>query len=320
MKKMSFIIAFASALLAVAPASAQEWPSQPIRMLSGSAGGGGSDVIGRIFGDYFQKKTGQPWVMDNRPGAGTTVAAGLAAEAAPDGYTFFLTQVGAHGIVPNVYESIPYDPLGDFDPVARLVVVPNVVFARANDDRFSTLQDLIELGKKEGQDLSYGVSGVATTTNLTAQMLRLQSGMNPVMVAYKSSADTVLGLLRGDADFAVENIQMVAGRTSELKPLAVTTEERSPLLPDTPTLAESGIPVALESWFGVVAPEGTPPEILEKMAAIIEEATKDPATQERLATLGATPGFKGPADFTSYIENELVKWGEIVTEAQIPKQ
>ena len=324
MRKSSkyLLLSAVCAVLSVVPAAAQQdWPSKPIRMLSGSSGGGGSDVLGRIFGEYFQQQTGQPWVMDNRPGAGTTVAAGLAREASPDGYTFFVTQVGAHGIVPNVYASIPYSPLGDFDPVARLVIQPNVIFVRADDERFSDLEDLITAGKAEPKALSYGVSGVATTTNLTVAMLGIKTGLDPLMVAYKSSADTVLGLLRGDADFAVENIQMVSGRSTDLKPLAVTTAERSPQLPDVPTVIEAGVPdFNLASWFGIVAPKGTPPEILDKMAGIIEAATKDPETLKRLESLGATPAFMGPEEFTGFIESEIATWGEIATSANIPKQ
>jgi len=313
--------AVAIAAIVAIPAAAQDWPTKPVRVLTGSAGGGASDIVGRVFGEYFERTTGQPWIMDNRPGAATTVAAEAARTADPDGYTFFVTQVGLHGVVPNVFMNLPFDPVADFAPVARFTTSGNAFFTRKENAQIQSIHDLVAAAKANPGGLSYGVSGVATTTNLSVAMLGLREDLSFLMVPYQSSADTIVAMLRGDTDFSIENVQVVAGYSEQVRPLAVTSGSRSPALPDVPTMQELGFEgFDLSAWFGLIAPKDTPPAIIEAMAAHIKAASEDPATLERIRSLGSSPGFMAPQEFGDFIVSEIAKWGEIVDGAGIPKQ
>lgn len=318
-RKGIFAAAFAAVLAVVAPATAQDWPSRPINMITGSNPGGNSDLFGRIFGDAFQRQTGQPWIMNNRPGSNTTVAVEMARVAKPDGYNFLLTQIGAHGIVPNIFTNLTYDPVNDFEPVALLVRAPSVMFVREDETRFSTIKELVEYAKAHPGELSYGVSSLGTSNNMSFTLFNLENELDMLMVPYTSSGEPIVGLMRGDTDVAMESIQMVVGK--EVKPLAVTSAERSPIMPDVPTMQEAGIEqFDVAGWFGIVAPKGTPREIVDAMAEQIRLAGQDPAVVERVNPLGAAVSFMGPDEFGQFIKDELKLWGGVVERAGIPKQ
>lgn len=307
-------------LTAAQPATAQEWPTRPVRMLTSGGGGSGSDILGRVFGDYFQRQTGQSWIMDNRPGASGTVAGIAAKQSQPDGYTFYLTTVAGQAIAPFTVADLAYDPVKDFESVALMVQQPNILFVRADDDRFKTLKDLIEFAKANPGKLNYGVSSIGTTTNMTVAQLKKKLGLDMVVVPYKSSGDTALAVLRKETEFSVENIQVVVGQIGQIRPLAVSSKIRAPRLPDLPTFAEQGVDIDIASWFGVIAPKDTPKPIIDKMSGLIRDAMKDPEVLKRLEQLGATPTFLDPAQFKSFQEAEVKKWGPIVEAAGVPKQ
>jgi tripartite-type tricarboxylate transporter receptor subunit TctC len=321
MKRTALAHVVACLTLLASPAFAQEWPTKPIRMITGGAGGSASDLLGRIYGEYFLKKTGQSWVMDNRPGAGSTIS-GQAAKTAPNGgYDFYLTQVAALAIAPYVYSKMNYDPVKDFDPVARMVTSPPVFFARKNDERIKSLADLIKLARANPGKLKYAVASVGTTTNMSIAYFKKAFGLDMVMVPYKSSSETLLSVVSGETDFSAENIQAIAGHIDDIRPIGVTGRERTPLLPDVPTVAESGIAdFDITSWFGVVAPKGTPPAIVNRMAELIKEADQDPETRKKIMLLGANPGYLEPARFGQFIADEVKKWGPIVENAGVPKE
>lgn len=311
--------ALAATLMMIAPAVAQDWPDKPITMITGSNPGGNSDLFGRIFGDAFQRQTGQPWIMENRPGANTTVAVEMARTSPPDGYTFLLTQIGAHGIVPNIFTNLTYDPVEDFEPVALLVRAPSVMFVRSDETRFTTVEELIAYAKEHPGELSYGVSSLGTSNNMSFTLFNLENELDMLMVPYKSSGEPIVGLMRGDTDVAMESMQMVVGK--DVRPLAVTSAERSPVLPDVPTMQEAGIEgFDVAGWFGIVAPKGTPREIVDAMAEQIRVAGTDPAVLEKVNPLGAAVTFMGPDEFGEFIKKELDLWGDVVERADIPKQ
>lgn len=322
MKKSAFgwvATAVALSLAAATPLAAQEtFPDEPITIVTGSSPGGNSDLWARIFGDAFQRQTGQPWVVSNKPGANTTVAAEVVRTADPDGYTYFLTQIGAHGIVPNIFTNLTYHPLDDFEPVARLVRAPSVLFISPDEDRFSTLEELIAYAHAHPGELSYGVSSLGTSNNMAFTLFKLENDLDMLMVPYKSSGEPIQGLMRGDTDVAIESIQMVVGK--DVKPLAVTSDVRSEELPEVPTMMESGVQMNVAGWFGIVAPKGTPREIVDEMAEQIRMAGEDPDVIARVRPLGAQVAFLGPDEFRDFIAEELELWGEVVERAQIPKQ
>lgn len=307
-------------MTAILPAAAQQWPDRPVRVLTGGGGGSGSDILGRIFGDYFQRQTGQSWIMDNRPGASGTIAGGAAKQAQPDGYTFYLTTVAGQAIAPFTVANLPYDPVNDFESVALLVQQPNILFVRADDDRFKSLKDLIAYAKANPGKMNYGVSAIGTTTNMTVAQLKKQLGLDMVVVPYKSSGDTALAVLRKETDFSVENIQVVVGQIGQVRPLAVSSKIRTSRLPDVQTFAEQGVDIDIASWFAIIAPKGTPKPIIDKMTGTIKDAMNDAEVKKRLEQLGATPTYMDPVQLKAFQEAEVKKWGPIVEAAGVPKQ
>ena len=311
--------ALAAAVLIATPVVAQDWPSKPINMITGSNPGGNSDLFGRIFGEAFQRQTGQPWIMNNRPGANTTVAIEMGRTAAPDGYNYLLTQIGGHSIVPNIFTNLTYDPIEDFAPVALLVRAPSVMFVREDETRFSTVEELVVYAKEHPGELSYGVSSLGTSNNMAFTLFNLENELDMLMVPYTSSGEPIVGLMRGDTDVAMESMQMVVGK--DVKPLAVTSAARSPVLPDVPTMQEAGIEgFDVAGWFGIVAPKDTPRDIIDAMAEQIRIAGEDPGVLEKVSPLGAAVTFMGPDEFGEFMEKELALWGDVVERADIPKQ
>ena len=307
------------ALMAISPVAAQDWPSKPINMITGSNAGGNSDLFGRIFGEAFQRQTGQPWIMNNRPGANTTVAIELGRTSAPDGYNFLLTQIGGHAIVPNIFTNLTYDPIEDFQHVALLVRAPSVMFVRKDETRFTTVEELIAYAKSHPGELNYGVSSLGTSNNMAFNLFNLENELAMLMVPYASSGEPIIGLMRGDTDVAMESMQMVVGK--DVKPLAVTSATRSEQMPDVPTMQEAGIEgFNVAGWFGIVAPKDTPREIVDAMAEQIRMAGEDPEVLARVTPLGATVTFMGPDEFREFNEREVALWGDVVERANIPKQ
>lgn len=307
-----------AALVAV-PAAAQEWPTKPINMITGSNPGGNSDLFGRIFGEAFQQQTGQPWVMNNRPGANTTVAIEMARTSPPDGYNFLLTQIGGHSIVPNIFTNLTYDPIEDFEPVALLVRAPSVMFVRSDETRFTTVEELVAYAKEHPGELSYGVSSLGTSNNMSFTLFNLQEELDMLMIPYASSGEPIVGLMRGDTDVAMESMQMVVGK--DVKPLAVTSAARSDVLPDVPTMQESGIDgFDVAGWFGIVAPKDTPRDIVDAMAEQIRVAGESAGVLDKVNPLGAAVTFMGPDEFKDFMVKELALWADVVERANIPKQ
>ena len=323
--KTSTLLAASSICLALlsAPGVAQEqqWPTKPIRMLTGGGGGSGSDLLGRVFGEFFREKTGQSWVMDNRPGASSAIATNMAKHATPDGYTFYLTQVAAFAVAPHLMKEVKYDPIKDFDHVAKLVSATSVFFVSRDNKEINTLPDLIAFARKNPGKLSYAVAGVGTSTNMSIALLKQKLGLDMLMVAYKSSADPVNSVIRGETHFSVAIAQVVSARSDRIKPLAVTAGRRSAKAPGVPTVAEVAVPgYDISTWFGISAPKGTPKPVIDKMAALIKAAGEDPTVRERIDRLGSDIDYLGPADFTRFVAAELKRWGPIVAGSGVPKE
>ncbi len=305
----------AVALAWAAGAGAQAYPAKVIRIVVPFPPGGSTDVIARKVAEKFQQSMGQPVVVENKPGAGGAVGSADVAKSAPDGYTLLVGVTGSHAVSVSLYPKLPYHPLKDFEPVSMLVSAPLTIVAHPSVPA-SDLRSLAALGKP----LNHGTPGNGTSMHLTAEMFNLAAGTKFVHVPYKGTAAALNDLLGGQiqlmfGDFLVTLPQVKAGK---IKALAVTSAQRHPLLPDVPTVAESGYPgFEALSWQGLFAPAGTPKEIVAKVNAELVKALAAPDMQAYFAQQGFFVGGNSPAQFRAFIEQEIPKWARIVKAANV---
>ena len=309
------IVASLFTLAAVAaPTFAQsDWPRHPIRIILPSGPGGTSDIFMRLLSDNVSKTLGQPVVVDNKPGAGGTLAATLAAQAEPDGYTLMMNSVATHAIGPAMYK-LKFDPEKNVTAVAQLAYSANILYVR-KDSPFKNVRELITYAKANPGKLNYASSGAGTSLHLAAVEMSLLFGLDMVHIPYNGAAPAMQAVLSGDAAFSFENSMSIMGqiRGGSVVPLAVTTSRRIPQLANIPTMIESGAQgFDISSWFGIVAPGGTPNPIVDKVAAAFERALKDPQIADQINKLGADPQFMLPAEFHAYMKSERQKWAAIV--------
>ncbi len=311
--------ALAALLLASTAALAQEaFPSKPVRLLVPFPPGGAVDIVARTLSDELSKRWGQSVIIENRPGAGGTIAAAAAAKAAPDGYTLILIASG-HAIVSHLYPKLPYDPFGDFTPISLVGSSPNMLLVRA-DSALKSVADVLTLAREKPGQLSYGYAGNGTSPHLAGELLKYMAKVDIAAVPYKGGAPVLNDLLGGHIPMSFNNIpesiaQIQAGA---VRPLGVTTAERSPVLPNIPTIAESGLPgYDTGVWWGFLAPAGLPPEIRARLAKDCAEVVQLPAVKERLLGLGARPIGSSPQEFADLIRSDHEKWGPVIKAAQI---
>ena len=314
---------FAAAALLAAPALAQPWPQRPIQLILPASAGGNSDILGRILAENLRASLGQPVVMEYRAGAAGRIAAEAASRADPDGYRFFMTSSGPHGVVPAMYRQLSYDPVRSFVPVARLATSPNVLYVKG-DSRFRTLADLIAFAKANPGKLNVGSAGFGTTMHLSAVLLGLKSGITFTNVPYKGGSEALTGVLAGDVDAAFESLPVVKPQieAGALRALALTARERAALLPDVPTMAEAGLPaVESLSWYGVLAPVGTPQPIVARLSETLKAALSQPAIVQQLRSqIGAEPAYLPPGEFEAFYTRDIAAWTKVVEEAGIPRE
>ncbi len=311
--------ALAALLLASTAALAQEaFPSKPVRLLVPFPPGGAVDIVARTLSDELSKRWGQSVIIENRPGAGGTIAAAAAAKAAPDGYTLILIASG-HAIVSHLYPKLPYDPFGDFTPISLVGSSPNMLLVRA-DSALKSVADVLTLAREKPGQLSYGYAGNGTSPHLAGELLKYMAKVDIAAVPYKGGAPVLNDLLGAHIPMSFNNIpesiaQIQAGA---VRPLGVTTAERSPVLPNIPTIAESGLPgYDTGVWWGFLAPAGLPPEIRARLAKDCAEVMQLPAVKERLLGLGARPIGSSPQEFADLIRSDHEKWGPVIKAAQI---
>lgn len=315
----------AAAALAASPLHAQTqahgWPAkQPVRIVVPFPPGGPTDGMARIISDRLGAVLGQTIVIENRGGgAGGSVGAKAVASAEPDGYTILMTPGGSLTSGPAVHRNIGYDPLKVFAPVGQLIVTHQFICVHP-DVPVKTLPELIAYARANPGKISYGTQGFGTGTHLLNELLRIETGINIVHVPYRGTGPMLAALLAGEVQMAIDPSTTVLPHIlgGRVRALAVVTNERSPRLPDVPTTAEVGYP-KLNSpfWLGVVAPAGTPPEIIGKLNAAFREALNDPATKQRLDTLGAEIRIDTPETFGKMIESQLALWRNVVETAGI---
>ncbi|MGA9080932.1 MAG: tripartite tricarboxylate transporter substrate binding protein [Pseudolabrys sp.] len=306
-------IAVALMLIAAAPSAyAQDWPSKPVHILVGFGAGGGTDVATRILADGLSESLGQQFIVENKPGAGGTIASGVAAKAPKDGYTVLAISMG-HSVSAVMVKQVPYDAVNDFAPVGIFTNSAFVVVVPKNSPA-TNIKSLIEYVNKQPGKLNYSTVGLGSTQHLIAEDLRQRASINAQAVSYRTTGEVVSALLRGDAAYAVELYHPIRGQvdSGDLRVIAVATPKRWPAIPNVPTLAESGISgIGYLGWYGLAFPAGTPQPIIDKLHKAMKEVLSKDTVKMRLEGIGAVPNLSSPAEFRKVIESDIKGFQEV---------
>jgi tripartite-type tricarboxylate transporter receptor subunit TctC len=316
--RLALALCAAAFVLGAPEASAQAWPTKPIRIINPFPPGGGTDVFARPLAAKLTGLLGQQVLIENMAGAGGTVGAARAAKEVPDGYTWFMGAVH-HTIAETLYTKLPYNLERDFVPVTVAAFVPNVVVIHPKHN-FKNVQELIGYAKANPGKLNYGSAGNGTTHHLSVELFKMMTGTQLTHVPYKGAGPLTPALLGGEVDLAFDGMGTSAPhiKTGKLKPLAVTTVTRSPLVPDVPTMQEAGIAgYEVTTWYALWAIRGTPQPIIDRMYAEVAKVLQMPDIKDIWATQGATLGGMPPAEFDKFMRAEIAKWNKVVKDAGI---
>ncbi len=306
-------------MIAAAPVAAQNWPDKSIRIVVGFAPGGFTDVLARTIGQKLQERLGQTVVVENRAGAAGTLGADLVAKSKPDGYTLLLGHSNSNAVAPALYPKLPYDVLKDFTPIIRVATTPLLLTVHAGIAA-RDVRSFVALARQKPEGLRFASSGQGSSQHLAAARFMLATKTQLTHVPYKGSGQAIIDLLSGQVDLNFESPPNVLPHlaSGKVRVLAITSNRRSPLLPDVPTLAEAGVPNAeMLQWFSVMGPAGLPREITQKLNTEIGAILKLPDVAEKIASQGGEI-VAGPADeFASFLGNDVANWARLVKEANI---
>jgi tripartite-type tricarboxylate transporter receptor subunit TctC len=303
----------------VVPAHAQSYPSKPIRVVVPYPAGGTSDILARSIGQKLSESWGQPVIVENKPGANGNVGADIVAKSPPDGYTLLLADIGALAISPSVYPTLPFDPTKDFAPVTMVAYSPHILVVHPSVAAGS-VNELIALAKAKPGKLNFAISGMGGAPHLAGVDFALRAGIDWVYVPYKGGAQAIADVAGGQADVTLNGMlatyPLVQG--GKLKLLAVSSAKRMSAIPDTPTIAESGLSgFESGSWQGIVAPAGTPREVVAKLNAEVGRIVTTPEMRANLGKQGADVRTNTPDEFAAFIRSEKAKWAKVVKEANV---
>ncbi len=318
--KRALIFAAGLALLASAPAQA-EWPNdKPIRIVVGFGAGGGTDIVARVIAQPLSEMLKQAVVIENKPGAGSSIAADLVAKSDKDGYTASVISTG-HVISAVMVKSVRYDAVKDFAAVARVADSTFVVVAR-KDFPANDVKGLIALAKKEPGKLNFATVSVGSTQHFASELLKQMSGMDVKVIPYRTTPALITALLAKEADVGIDLLQATRGQVEagELKMLGVASPKREAGLPNVPTVSESVPGYAVFGWYGFVYPAGTPKPIVEKTAAALKEILARPDIRDQLSKAGAAPNYTGAAEFEKVMAEDIAKWREVRDKAGLEPQ
>jgi tripartite-type tricarboxylate transporter receptor subunit TctC len=313
-------VCLATALVSVtAPAHAQTWPERPVTMIVPFPPGGGTDTFARPLAAALGQQLGQQIVVDNRGGAGGTLGAGTAARAENDGYTLFLGAVH-HAIAPGVYPKLAYDIEKDFQPIAVVAVVPQVIVVNPDRVKAQTLGELVEAAKASPGSLTYGSAGNGTSHHLAGELFKGVTGTEIQHVPYKGAGPALQDLIGGQIDMMFDGLGSSAGhiKSGSIRPLAVASKERSPILPDVPTAAEAGLSgYEVNTWYALWALEGTPQEIVDRLVVEVDKALDSEKVKTVWSGQGASPGPLTSDEMASFVSAEIARWGKVAIDADI---
>ena len=312
----------AAAGLLPAAAMAQpdaNWPAKPIKWIVPFPPGGAMDVIARTLGGKAGRTLGQPFVIENRPGAGGNIGADAVAKSPADGYTIMITSIGM-ATNKALYPRLSYDPVKDFAPISLLAIVPNVLVVNTAKTTDKSVADVIAHAKRDPGKLTYASAGNGTSIHLAGEVFASMAGLNLLHVPYKGSGPAVTDMLGGQVDLMFDSITSARPHilSGKLRALGVTSAKRSATLPGVPTIAEAGVPgYEVSPWFAVFAPAGTPAAIVNKINAALIDAMKQPDTVAKFETIGAEPIGTTPQQLATHLDKELARWGALIKERNI---
>jgi tripartite-type tricarboxylate transporter receptor subunit TctC len=313
----ALVVLFALAWAAAFGAHAQAYPNRPVRLVVPYPPGGTADLLARVLGQKLGETLGQPIVIENRGGAGGNIATEFVAKSAPDGYTLLMANASVLAINPTLFGSVPFDPVRDFAPVSLFADVPLILVVHPSFPPKS-VKDLLALARAQPGEINYAAAGMGSTTHLSMELFKTMAGVKIVTIPFKGSGPALAALVAGQVPVMFELAPTALGfvKSGRLRPLAVTSPARSPLMPELPTVAETGLPgFEVASWFGVVAPAATPKEIVARLNADIVKIVGSADMRERLAGLGAEPHSNSPEQFSQFIQSEFKKWAQVVKDS-----
>ncbi len=304
----------------VTPSLAQSaWPSKPVKIVVPFAPGGTTDILARAVAPELSRAFGQTFIVDNRAGAGGNVGADIVAKSAPDGYTLLMGTVGTHGINKSLYRKLPYDPQKDFAPITLVAGVPNVMVMNMNTAKtlgINTVPEFIKYAKAHPGKLNMASSGNGTSIHLAGELFKSMTGIFMTHIPYTGSGPAMLGMVSGTVDVMFDNLpsSMPQIKGGKLRAFAVTSAQRSAAMPDLPTIEEAAKLKGFDasSWFGLLAPAGTPADVVLKLQQETAKALNSPAIKEKLLAQGAIPSGNSPQEFAKFIDSEIKKWAPVV--------
>ncbi|MGZ3323490.1 MAG: Bug family tripartite tricarboxylate transporter substrate binding protein [Xanthobacteraceae bacterium] len=304
-------------LLAPSLAAAQGWPTKPVHILVSSGAGGTADILARMIGERLAPMLGQPAIVENRPGAGGHLGAGLVARAQPDGYTLLMSGSPTHSVGPHLFKRLNYEPMRDVPPVAMVAIAPNLLVTKSSLP-VKSLADLVALARDKPGQLTYSSAGNGTSGHLAAELLKSTAKLDMRHVPYKSGPEAVTGVLSGDVDFIFFTVPAVLPQVEagKLRALAITSAARSALVPDVPTVAEAGYPgFEVLGWYALFAPRETPKPVVAKLSVDIEKIVGSPDIRDKMLQLGAEPRYLSPEQVAAFVAVESPKWGRLIRES-----
>jgi len=317
MTKTLHFVLFALLLGGSASANAQAYPAKPIRFVVPFAAGGPTDVLARTVAQKLSAQLGRPVIADNRPGAGGNLGADVVAKAEPDGYTVLMGTNGPLAVNVSLYPKLPYDPLRDFAPITQVAFVPNVLVVHPSLP-VGSVRELIDLLKANPDKYSFASGGNGTTQHLGGEMFKVLAGVKMQHIPYKGGGPALNDVLGGQVPIMFESIAtgMTHVRAGKLRALGVTSAQRNPAAPELPTVAEAGVPgYEITAWYGIVAPAGTPPDIVRRLNAELVLAIRSPEIAQRIAALGGAPIANTAEEFQAFLRTDVERWAKVVRES-----
>lgn len=313
-------VRFAVALLSLVFAGsvfAQAYPNKPVKIIVAFAAGSATDILARVVAEQLTRSLGQPFIVENKPGAGGSVGTAQAKEAPPDGYTLVAAGSGPFGINPAIYSKLPYDPLRDFELIGNIVLTPQALVVGAQTP-YKSLREFVAAAKAKPGEIAYASLGNGSTSHLTMEAFQATAGVKLNHIPFKGSSDAQTQIIGGSVPIMSDTVPGVLAqvKAGKLRALAVAIPERSPYLPDVPTVAEQGFP-GFESvgWIGLAAPAKTPPAILDRLNAEIKKMLQDPAVKARFEQLAFTPVGDSRAEFAAFVKSEIAKWSKVARDS-----
>ena len=300
-------------------AAAQSWPTKTVRIVVGFPPGGINDIVARVLAQRLTEPLGQPVIVENRAGAGGTVGADYVAKSAPDGYTYLLGSVSNITMAPSLYEKLPYAPERDFSPVVLAAAAPNILIVNPSFPARSA-RELIDMARKSPGQIAYASAGTGTSNHLTVELLRSLTAIDVLHVPYKGDAPAIADVVAGQVPFMFATLPVALPyvKSGRVRPLAVSSLRRSALVPEVPTVSESGIAnFEVSVWVGLVGPAGVPPDIVRRLNAETNRILAQQAVRDHLAALGVETAGGSPEEFAAVIRGDLAKWARVVREAGI---